>query len=582
MNSCCSNTLFRVADPVFLSGLLLLGACTNPDPPADTGDSVCQALATPVSEIQGDEFTSPLIDSQHTVRGTITWVVRDKGIYIEDTQSAANPQHSRALFILDAGLARSLEPGQRLQLTGLVTELGEREDTLTALSEIEDLVICAEETELPSTPVQLPLKPAEREALEGMRINIDQKLTLTDVYNLARGERTLSSNGVLRVPTEVSDPGVEAQMLENENRDHALVTVAPGTARAMAIGSFTQHVEGLMGHNGNIQQLWLENSPKMTAIRPPSPPPAGGPNVRVVTSNLLNFFNGDGNGTGFPTERGANTREEFEAQSARIAAVMKLIQPDLLAVQELENDGFDPKSAAQSLLDLLNGTGNDDWAFIAPDPEGIGGDVITVGFFYRRNVLEKAGPPRTLDEPEFRHLSRQPLAQLFRDLHTGDTFLVAVNHLKSKGRCPESGENADRGDGQGCWNAARLAAVKAEIPWLERMAEDSGTQNVLVLGDMNAWRHEDPIRQFRNSGLIDLVEAASGLPQHSFLYWGQTGTLDYAFATPELARLVRLASIWHINADWPAGMDLPEPWLRASDHDPVIIDFSFTQRETSD
>jgi predicted extracellular nuclease len=302
----------------------------------------------------------------------------------------------------------------------------------------------------------------------------------------------------------------------------------------------------------------------------------------VVTSNLLNFFNGDGQGEGFPTERGAGTMDEFLAQSARTLAVMEQVKPDLLAVQELENDGFGPDSAAQSLLNLLQQTGRGEWAFVAPGPGHIGGDVITVGLFYRPQVLEAVGLPRVLDGPEFRRLSRQPVAQLFRDKQTGQTFLVAANHLKSKGSCPEGRENTDRDEGQGCWNKARLAAVRAEIPWLEALAKEMGTQNILVLGDMNSWRNEDPVRQFADSGFIELVEHHSGLPQHSFLYWGQTGTLDYAFASPALAKYARSAMIWHINADWPAGLDLPRPWLHASDHDPVILDLDFSHAATSD
>jgi predicted extracellular nuclease len=123
--------------------------------------------------------------------------------------------------------------------------------------------------------------------------------------------------------------------------------------------------------------------------------------------------------------------------------------------------------------------------------------------------------------------------------------------------------------------------VVAQIPWLEALAKDAGTGKILILGDMNAWRDEDPIRQFADSGFVDLVELHSGLPQHSFLYWGQTGTLDYAFATPALVNNVKAAMIWNVNANWPAGMELPLPWLRASDHDPVIVDLDFSQAATS-
>jgi predicted extracellular nuclease len=582
LNSCCSKLQKMRACQAFALGLLLPGACTDTSLPGVAGAGVCQSIITPITAIQGDGYHSPLVDSLQTVRGTVTYVDADAGFYLEDMESSPDPASSRALFISDIDLARSVQPGQQLELSGRVSELGKHLDKLTALVEVSGHEICAGETVLPLTRAQLPINSAAREALEGMRVSFEQMLTLTDVYNFARGELTLSSNGVLRVPTEVVMPGSEARELEKQNRNHSLVAVLPVPGAALAVGATTQIAAGLMGNNGRAQQLYLA-APLEMEFAPPSLPPAARENtIRVVNSNLLNFFNGDGKGEGFPTERGAATMDEFLAQSARTRAAMEQMQPDLLAVQELENDGFGLVSAAQSLLNLLQDTGHDDWAFIAPGTGGIGGDVITVGLFYRQQVLQAIGPPRVLDSPEFRRLSRQPMAQLFRDVRTGQIFLVAVNHLKSKGSCPDGGENSDQEDGQGCWNKARVAAVEAQIPWLEGLAEDTGTKNILILGDMNAWRNEDPIRQFTDSGLIDLVAHRSGLPQHSFLYWGQTGTLDYAFASPALLNHVQTAAIWNSNADWPAGMGQPSPWLRASDHDPVIVDLDFNHSATSD
>ena len=205
-----------------------------------------------------------------------------------------------------------------------------------------------------------------------------------------------------------------------------------------------------------------------------------------------------------------------------------------------------------------------------------------MGLFYRRQVFETVGKPHDLRSTEFEGLSRVPLAQLFRYQGSDLEFLVVANHLKSKGGCPETGVNSDTDDGQGCWNAARVSAVKAQVKWLRRLAADLGTENILILGDMNAYRMEDPIRQFSGASFIDLVGHIAGLPQYSFVYWGQSGTLDYVFASPAIARYARAAQIWHINAGYARNMDHARPWLRASDHDPVIVDFDFSQSVTSD
>ena len=575
MNSCCSKL------PALL-GLLLVAACTETSPPLDSANTLCQSEFTSLPSIQGSAYQSSLKDSALSVRGVVTFVSRGKGFYLEDPDTLTDATASKALFISDETLSTQVQPGQSLAISGRVDELGSARDTLTSLVDITGHEICGADIALPLSRVALPLDSAGREALEGMRVSFDQELTLTDVYKLSEGEATFSSNGVLRVPTEVQLPGEAAQAVEKKNRAHSVVATLPTRNSPAPVGSTVPALTGVMGHDGRNPRLLLDSTPDFTTPSYAAAPERSAGTVRIVNSNLLNFFNGDGQGGGFPTERGARSHEQFLDQSARIREVMASLQPDLLAVQELENDGFGPLSAARSLLALLNETGNEDWAYIEPGTEKIGSDVITVGLFYRTQVLESVGPARVLDSPEFKGLSRQPLAQLFRHISSGVTFLAAANHLKSKGRCPDSGSNADQGDGQYCWNQARTSAVSAELPWLEDLASNSGTDRIIVLGDMNAWRLEDPIRRFVESGYIELVEKLSGLPQHSFLYWGQIGTLDYAFATPAMAEYARSAVIWHINADWPREMKQPHPWLRASDHDPVIVDFDFSQSATLD
>ncbi|MCU0989614.1 MAG: ExeM/NucH family extracellular endonuclease [Xanthomonadales bacterium] len=512
------------------------------------------------------------------------------GFYLEDTVSTAGDQvangaangASRGLFVAIEG-SSAAAAGNHVAVDGRVAETGSARDTLTALVDATVTAICAEALALPLTEVSLPLDSRQREALESVRVAFAGDLVLTDHYNLHRGEATLAAGAPLRIPTEDAAPGVKSARSASGNRARELPIALPGPDHpALPIGARVVGLLGVMGHDGRAQRLLLESTPQAPAVNIPLDPPPAEPYRRIVSANLLNYFNGDGRGGGFPTERGAQTQREFAAQRDRTRAALARIRPHLLAVQELENDGFGPDSAARSLLDLLNETGDGDWAVVDPGSGRIGGDLITVGLFYRQHVFEPVGAPAILQGAAFERRSRQPLAQRFRDRASGEEFVVAVNHLKSKGRCPESGPDSDQGDGQGCWNRARVEAVSALAPWLAELGRGWAAERVLILGDMNAWRLEDPIRAFREAGYVELVEARSGLPQHSFLYFGQRGTLDYAFASPALAQAARRAFIWHSNADWPGGMPLSQPWLRMSDHDPVIVDLEFSQAATSD
>jgi predicted extracellular nuclease len=504
------------------------------------------------------------------------------GFYIEDLRESAG-KNSRAMFVRTDSTQPRVRTGQVVQVSGRVAEIGERRDTMTALIDVTQLEACQENAPLPATRFELPKGNRARESFEGMRLAFPQEFVVNDVYRLRDGTAGLAANHRLWSPTEVAEPGPRARDIDESNRERSLHVRMPASpATTLASGTRISGLTGVMGHDGRYPLLFAETGIQYRQRDLPilEEPLAGG--LRVINANLHNFFNGNGRGGGFPTRRGAKTRQAYTAQKQRLAAAMNEMQPDLLAVQELENDGFGAHSAASDLLELLTGAAGGDWRVVALPGNGIGPDEIAVGLFYRSEKLEPLGPPATLDTPPFDDLSRQPLAQLFRDRRSGKPFLVTATHLKSKGGCPRAGENRDREDGQGCWNPARSEAVQDLTAWLGSLASSEGTPYILVLGDMNALRREDPIREFLDAGYVDVVEQLNGLPQYTFVYRGRAGTLDYAFASPGLARFVRQAQIWHINADWPPGFDMPAPWLRMSDHDPVIVDFDFNQRVTSD
>ena len=121
------------------------------------------------------------------------------------------------------------------------------------------------------------------------------------------------------------------------------------------------------------------------------------------------------------------------------------------------------------------------------------------------------------------------------------------------------------------------------IDWLGTDPTASMDADFLVIGDMNAYLAEDPVAAFENAGFTNLLGSAIGATAYSFVFAGQAGTLDHAFASPSLAGQVSGIAEWHINADESRALDYNlefgrDPGLfdatspyRASDHDPVII-----------
>jgi predicted extracellular nuclease len=561
----------------------LLTACSSAGPPAEAGLRSCAGPSTAIAAVQGDGFESPMQGRQVTVEGIVTLIEPGNGFYLEEPGSDNDPHTSDAVFIQVDRPPAGMDSGFRARVTGTVAETGDGRDTLTALTGPVETILCSSGHDLPLTSASLPLDGAGRESLEGMRIRIDGTLTVTDVYRLDQGRFSLSGNGVQYVPTELVTPGPESAELLARNRLSALPAQLPGAAAAtamMADGTTIDGVTGVLAHDQRGKRLYLQSVPAASNTVLPASVPATPGTLRIVGMNLHNYFNGDGRGHGFPTPRGAKTPDEFNRQRARIGAAIEVLDPHVMAVMELENDGFGPDSAAQDFMRLANGATHEEWAVARPVGDDTGDDAIRVGIFYRSDQLRAIGSAETLTGAEFER-SRQPQAQLFQRLPDGDKLLIVINHLKSKGSCPDAGDDADRGDGQGCWNAMRRASAQKMTAWAKQVAASKGTDNILVLGDMNAYRNEDPVRAIRDAGFVELVERNTR-PDYSFVFAGQRGTLDYAFSSRSLSEKAQQALIWHVNAAFPAHMDLPRPYMGFSDHDPVVVGLRLRQSSTSD
>jgi predicted extracellular nuclease len=551
----------------------VLTSCTATKPPLDTSIVQCPDRTSSIASVQGAGSQSPMQGQQLTVQGIVTLIQSGKGLYVEEAASDTDRHTSNAIFIQTVNPPGRVEPGSLVAVRGTVTETGDEPDPLTALTDISELIACSSGHTLPLSDVSLPLDGPGRESIEGMRIRINDSLVVTDVYQFDQGKFTLSANGFQYVPTEVMEPGAATNDLLVQNRANALRVLLPesmGFPALLVSGTSTDQVMGVLAHDDRGKRLSLQSISSFSDSDFKARTTATADVLRVVGMNLHNYFNGDGKGQGFPTPRGADTIEQFRQQRARIGAAIEALDPHVLAVMELENDGFGQNSAAEDFIQLANKASHGTWAVSRPVDDNTGTDAITVGIFYRTDQLKALGPSKTLGGPAFKR-SRQPQAQLFQRLADGETVLIVINHLKSKGSCPDAGMDANQNDGQGCWNAIRRLSAEKMSRWAKELAASKGTDNILILGDMNAYRNEDPIGAIRNAGFTELMESKQ-LPVYSFAYYGQHGTLDYAFASDALLQQVHQAYIWHVNAAYPAHMELPQPWLRFSDHDPVVVE----------
>ena len=104
-------------------------------------------------------------------------------------------------------------------------------------------------------------------------------------------------------------------------------------------------LEGVVDQRHGSYRLQLtEKLGAITQAPRPAPPTVPG-DRRIAGFNVLNLFNGDGAGGGFPTERGAASADEYARQQAKLIAVVQALDPDLAALMEIENDGYGPASS---------------------------------------------------------------------------------------------------------------------------------------------------------------------------------------------------------------------------------------------
>jgi predicted extracellular nuclease len=585
------------------------------DPPDAMASDVVFSFATAgacgdpgrfVHEVQGSGATSPLVGTAVEIEGIVVGDYQGtgglEGFYVQEeaADADADPATSEGVFVFeDFGL--DVATGDVVRVAGTVTEFF----NLTEVNNVTSVEKCGNAPMPAAVQVDLPREQLDEfEPYEGMVVEFAETLTVTETFVLGRfGEVLLSSDGRLMTPTAIAEPGAPAiaQLTANDLNqvvlDDGSNVENPDPVRypegGLSAGNPVRSGYTVTGLDGVLDfrfgsyrvQPTAEVDFVETNPRPATPADLGGERIRVGAYNVLNYFNGNGLGGGFPTARGAETPLEFERQRTKIIEAIVGLDADILGLMELENDAK-PNSAIEDLVAGLNAkTGAGTYAFI--DTGIVGTDAIRVGILYQPGRVSAVGDFAVLDstvDPAFIDTRNRPvIAQTFEENDTGARLTVAVNHLKSKGSACDG--DPDTGDGQGNCNATRTAAAAALVAWLANDPTNSGDPDRMIIGDLNAYALEDPIDEIKGAGYRDLIQERLAPGAYSFVFDGMSGYLDHALASESVVPQVTGITEWHINADEPIALDYntnfksagqiatfygPTPY-RSSDHDPVLV-----------
>ncbi|RBW52173.1 endonuclease [Marinobacter sp. F3R11] len=566
--------------------------------PASQGSAAdhCGKPATPIAEIQGREDTSPLVGERVTVEGILTFDARSDGgfggFYLQqaDGETDNNPETSEALFVFTR--KKTGAPGKRLRVTGTVKEF----HGLTELTNIQSITSC-DSAPLPQAQPLTLLWPRALESLENMRIQVPKPLTVIDSWNLTRfGELALAASDQV-VPTEYMEPGPEVIQIADRSR-HQRVLLDDGRSvrypnpvpwpagglsdeNTVRSGDKVLGLAGVLDYRFGAWRIQPEEAPVFESVnrRPSAPQRPAEPHLRIMTMNLQNYFNGDGKGGDFPTSRGAATYAAQKIQHRRLAEALQRPDPDILAVTELENDGYSETSAIAQLAGALG----PEWTFVAT-PGADGHDQIRTGLLYRQDRIVAEAQPVRLNTGPFSTSGRPPVAQTFRPEGQRLAIQVVVPHLKSKSCQGATAANRDRSDGQGCYAERRTEAAHALAKWVKQLPQVPDLAGTLITGDLNSYFREAPLQVLQQAGFTSMVHhfypcTAQQCTHYTYRYKGEKGSLDYALASRQLKPRIINATTWSINADEPAPLyyknNLPgttESLWRSSDHNPVITD----------
>ncbi len=562
--------------------IVVLCACTG----LKDAEEICTGPVRPIHEVQGQGSSSPLDGDRVTVRGVVVGDFQPKdqlgGFFLQDLKADEDPTTSEGIFVYAS--AEDVTIGDLVQASGRVKEYGD----LTELTEVDEVTVCR--SGKPPDPAQISLtRVDDLEPYEGMLVTLVDDLTVASSHDLAvRGQLLLAAGGrpFKHTNGDIPESAQGRRLLLDdgspvENPPKLPYLDSSGTRR---VGDTVSGLIGIISEQDDSHVLHPTIPPSFKSANPrAAEPPKVDGNLRVVAFNLLNFFTTFG-------ARGASDADELELQRAKHVATISALAADIVGLSELENNG---ETAIRDLVDALNASAEEgDWTHVADPAGGLGDDVIRVGLIYRSQAVRPVGLPKVDRDPVF---ERPPFAQTFEA--DGERFTVVVNHFKSKSCRKATGSEKDAGDGQGCWNPRRVRQARRLLEFVAQLQAESGDADVLVIGDLNAYGAEDPIRALTDGGLIDLAAAhVPAAKRYSYVYGGESGYLDHALATPSLAERVTGTAFWHINADEPSFLAYdspehrrpdhrrpehhhpdhrrPDPY-RSSDHDPILVGLSF-------
>ncbi|NMC11447.1 MAG: hypothetical protein GYA34_01030 [Chloroflexi bacterium] len=552
---------------------------------------------TPVCLIQGDYFRSDFTGQVMKTQGVVTLDLDQtskKGFFIQKQNCDGDPATSDGVFV-NLGISRDIvSMGDYVEVQGVVEE----DYGNTQVSIITGTVsVLSRDAPLPD-PIDLrpPMNNNTSrwyyESLESMRVSLDDALVT--------GPSDSSDNiWVVR-----SDLGIQRVYQDDPAGTGEVICVGDGglfkTPPQTTVGDQLLNLSGVLEFDFGEYRMQLTNQPILISHAEnsqavPYISPKNESAITMATLNLQDMFDTVNDPA---TKDKVLSFPEYIRRLQKFALLIhdKLGEPDLIAVQEAENDavlkdliafkniqadyqtllveGPDLRGQDVALLyradrvEIVESQVYQDCTTLA---DGLGVDGNQDVYNPVNNITCDTNGDGLLDGN--RLFSRPPLrvrlkvcimdCQNQMDETGWVEMTLLINHFKSK---YEDGSITPFTLPRRLQEAQFIASLTQQL----HTADPDGY--LFVLGDLNDYPASQPLTTLTAAGLRDLTQIIPHDDRFTYNYHGVSQGLDYVLFYPVLGLVPMDVQAFHVNADYPHVLQSqPQTYYRSSDHDPLLV-----------
>lgn len=589
---------------------------------------------TPIAEIQGDSFKSPMLGKTVKTQGIVT-AVRRNSFYIQtsDDKIDDNPKTSEAILVYiggSDGVPSKVKVGNLIEVTGRVDEF-RKKDERYAFYKTEivrpEIKLVSKDNSLPE-PVTLttvdirpniPVQQDQMERFEGMRVKIDELLVVAPTggfFDKKKGKVKSDGNfyGVIgNTPRPFREKGLDGLKVLFDKLPRTLPVFDTNAEMFLVdsdgigdlepvdvtAGAKIKNLVAIVDYDSFKAKryvLFPDPTTKFTVEGNKTyvkSSPAGEREITVASFNLENFFDDEKN-SDLSRKEQMSSKEEFERRLKKTSLAIRDVvsMPDILGIIEIENLKVLQKLAKRINEDAVSAKQeNPKYEAFLEESNDLRG--IDVGFLVKTTKVKVLKSQHIGKDLKHEHKDAHPKETLFSrppylievevpDEKTGESFefTTVVNHFKSF-----RGIEKDRVQNKKKLQAEFLAK------YVQDRQKKNPTEPIILIGDFNAFQFTDgytdqigilkgkpaknvikPSEEIYQTGLINLVDYISPSSRYSYIFGGSAQVLDHVLINkPAQSRAIKFGYV-RLNADFPKvyANDENRP-ERVSDHDVPIL-----------